>query len=82
MGTQKVALVTGASAGVGRATAVALASRGIDVALLARGRTGLEAAAADVEAKGSRALIVAADISDYDAVDRAASRERRMSWVR
>lgn len=74
MGTQKVALVTGASAGVGRATAVALASRGIDVALLARGRTGLEAAAADVEAKGSRALIVAADISDYDAVDRAASR--------
>ena len=73
MGAQKVALVTGASAGVGRATAIALAGRGCDVALLARGRAGLEAAAADVEAKGSRALIVAADISDYDAVDRAAS---------
>ena len=74
MGAQKVAMVTGASAGVGRATAVALASHGFDVALLARGRAGLEAAAAAVESKGSRALIVAADVADYDAVDRAASR--------
>lgn len=73
MGTQKVALVTGASAGVGRATAVALASHGFDVALLARGRAGLEAAAAEVETKGSRALIVTADVADYGAVDSAAS---------
>jgi NAD(P)-dependent dehydrogenase (short-subunit alcohol dehydrogenase family) len=73
MGTRKVALVTGASAGVGRATAVELARRGFDVALLARGSAGLEAAAAEVEAKGARALIVAADVSDYDAVDGAAT---------
>lgn len=77
MGTQKVALVTGASAGVGRATAVKLASSGFDVALLARGRAGLEAAAAEVEAQGSRALVVAADVSDYEAVDRAASLTER-----
>ena len=69
----RVALVTGASAGVGRATAVALAERGLDVALLARGQAGLEAAAADVEARGQRALIVPADVADYDAVDKAAS---------
>jgi NAD(P)-dependent dehydrogenase (short-subunit alcohol dehydrogenase family) len=74
MATRKVALVTGASAGVGRATAVELARHGFDVALLARGTAGLAAAAAEVEAHGSRALIVAADVADFDAVDQAASR--------
>src|ERR1700683_3412294 len=73
MSTRKVALVTGASAGVGRATAVELARRGFDVALLARGSAGLEGGAAEVSAKGARALIVAADVSDYDAVDGAAT---------
>jgi NAD(P)-dependent dehydrogenase (short-subunit alcohol dehydrogenase family) len=73
MSTRRIALVTGASAGVGRATAVELASRGFDVALLARGRAGLEAAASEVESKGGSALIVAADVSDYEAVDRAAA---------
>ena len=69
MGTRKVALVTGASAGVGRATAVELASRGFDVALLARGRAGLDAAASEVESRGARALSVPADVSDYDEVN-------------
>jgi NAD(P)-dependent dehydrogenase (short-subunit alcohol dehydrogenase family) len=73
MTQRKIALVTGASAGVGRATAVALAEHGFDVALLARGEAGLEAAAADVRAKGGRALVVAADVSDYAQVDAAAS---------
>jgi short-subunit dehydrogenase len=45
-------VVTGASAGVGRATAVAFARLGCNVALLARGREGLEGARRDVEAAG------------------------------
>lgn len=51
---KKVAVVTGASAGVGRATAVALCPEGYDVALLARGHAGLDGAAA--RAEGCRAL--------------------------
>jgi NAD(P)-dependent dehydrogenase (short-subunit alcohol dehydrogenase family) len=70
----RVALVTGASAGVGRATAIGLAEHGFDVALLARGRTGLEAAAQQVEGRGRRALVIPADVAEYQAVDAAASR--------
>ncbi|MFE9656463.1 SDR family oxidoreductase [Micromonospora sp. NPDC006431] len=64
----QVAVITGASAGVGRATARLLARRGIAIALLARGRTGLDAAAAEVRAAGSRALPVEVDMADYDQV--------------
>ncbi len=74
MAVTRIALVTGASAGVGRATAVELAENGFDVALLARGRAGLEGAAADVEARGVRALILPSDVADHDAVDDAAAR--------
>jgi NAD(P)-dependent dehydrogenase (short-subunit alcohol dehydrogenase family) len=73
MQQSKVALVTGASAGVGRASAVALAERGFDIALLARGEAGLRAAAAEIEAKGRRALVIPTDVADYAQVDRAAS---------
>ncbi len=70
----RTVVVTGASAGIGRATAREFARKGDRVALLARGQRGLDAAAAEVEAAGGRALIVVVDTSDADAVDRAASR--------
>jgi NAD(P)-dependent dehydrogenase (short-subunit alcohol dehydrogenase family) len=69
-----VAVITGASAGVGRATARAFAAAGYDVGLLARGAAGLEAAAKDVEAADRKPLALATDVADADAVDRAASR--------
>ena len=73
MATAKVALVTGASAGVGRAVARELAERGFDVGLLARGEAGLTAAAREVEARGGRALILPADVARHEEVDAAAA---------
>lgn len=68
-----VVVVTGASAGVGRAIARAWAARGARLGLLARGRDGLEGARADVEARGGEALIVTADVADAEAVEMAAA---------
>jgi NAD(P)-dependent dehydrogenase (short-subunit alcohol dehydrogenase family) len=73
----KVVVVTGASAGVGRAAVRALAKSGADVALIARGREGLEAAAREVEALGRRALVLPLDVADADAVERAADEIER-----
>jgi NAD(P)-dependent dehydrogenase (short-subunit alcohol dehydrogenase family) len=64
----QVALVTGASSGLGRATAVALAQAGADVALLARGKHDLDQAAAEVEQAGRRALALVADLADAEAL--------------
>ncbi|WP_422735739.1 SDR family oxidoreductase [Micromonospora sp. WMMD729] len=64
----KVAVVTGASAGVGRATVRLLARRGIAIALLARGRVGLDAAAEEVREAGGRALPIEVDMADYEQV--------------
>src|SRR3954453_16545181 len=69
-----VVVITGASAGVGRATARAFAQRGYDVALIARGQAGLSGAAADVRKRGGRALVLPLDVSDPDAVEAAAAR--------
>ena len=69
-----VAVVTGGSAGVGRAAARAFADRGYDVAVLARGEERLEATRRDLEARGVRALALPADVADADAVERAAVR--------
>jgi NAD(P)-dependent dehydrogenase (short-subunit alcohol dehydrogenase family) len=68
----RVVVITGASAGVGRAAAAAFAERGADIGLLSRGTEGLEATAKDVEAAGGRALPIPADVADANAVDRAA----------
>lgn len=70
-------VVTGASAGVGRATARKFAERGDKVALIARGRAGLEAAAAEVRAAGGEALVLPVDVADADAVEAAADRVER-----
>ena len=67
-------VITGASAGVGRAAARAFGARGDRVALIARGRAGLEAAARDVRAAGGTALTLPCDVSDAEAVEAAAER--------
>jgi NAD(P)-dependent dehydrogenase (short-subunit alcohol dehydrogenase family) len=68
----EVVVITGASAGVGRATACAFARRGARIALIARGIAGLEGARADVEQLGGRAIIIPADVSDSTSVEAAA----------
>jgi NAD(P)-dependent dehydrogenase (short-subunit alcohol dehydrogenase family) len=73
----RVIVVTGASAGVGRAAAKAFAARGDRVALLARGEEGLAAAAAEVGAAGGEALAIPTDVAEFEAVDRAAERVER-----
>jgi NAD(P)-dependent dehydrogenase (short-subunit alcohol dehydrogenase family) len=70
----KVAVVTGASAGVGRAIVREYAQQGAKVALLARTAEALEAAAAEVRSAGSEALVLPLDVSDADAVFAAAER--------
>jgi len=73
MDTQ-VVVITGASGGIGRATARLFAKRGAKVALLARGTVGLDAAAKDVEAAGGTALVIPTDVADYEQVEHAAAR--------
>ncbi|MFC1406341.1 MULTISPECIES: SDR family oxidoreductase [Streptacidiphilus] len=70
----QVVVVTGASGGIGRATAQAFAARGAKVALLARGEAGLAGATEDVERLGGRPLAIATDMADPDQVEAAAAR--------
>lgn len=70
----KVAVVTGASSGVGRAIARAFAAEGVRVGLIARNIDGLEAAAREVREAGSEALVLPLDVVDASAVDAAADR--------
>lgn len=69
--TGKVALVTGAGKGIGRAVAVALAQEGVHVGLLARSENDLQAVAAELEKHGVKTATVAADIADRAAVEAA-----------
>ncbi|WP_433873113.1 SDR family oxidoreductase [Saccharopolyspora sp. CA-218241] len=65
-------MITGGSAGVGRAIVREFARSGYDVAVLARGRAGLDGAVEEVRRAGRRALAVPTDVADEDAVERAA----------
>jgi len=69
----EVVVITGASAGVGRATVCAFARRSASIGLLARGRAGLEGARRDAERLGGRALVLPTDVADPDQVERAAA---------
>jgi 3-oxoacyl-[acyl-carrier protein] reductase len=71
---ERVAMVTGASSGLGRATAVALARAGADVALLARSEEDLEEVAAEVESSGRRALTLPVDLAREDQISDAVRR--------
>ena len=70
----EVVVVTGASAGVGRATIREFARAGASLGLIARGHEGLQGARRDVEQLGSRACVVQADIADHEQVEAATER--------
>ena len=70
----KIAVITGAGAGVGRATVAEFARHGCDVALLSRDPSRLEAAAREARTLGVRALPIPTDVADADAVEAAAER--------
>src|SRR5918911_912423 len=73
----EIVVITGASAGVGRATVRAFARRGAHIGLVARGRDGLEGACQDVEALGGQALVLPTDVADADRVEAAAAAVER-----
>lgn len=72
----KNALVTGAGKGIGRAIAIALAAEGVNVALMARTTAQLEQVAGEVKAKGVKAAVVTADVTDINAVNKAVDEAR------
>ena len=77
VGRNSVVVITGASGGVGRATARLLATRGAKIALLARGKDGLDGARREVQAKGGQAIAIPTDVSQFDQVREAADITQR-----
>jgi short-subunit dehydrogenase len=71
---KEVVVITGSSAGVGRATARKFASEGARIALLARGKDGLKGAVRDVESLGGEALAIKTDVADPRQVESAADK--------
>jgi NADP-dependent 3-hydroxy acid dehydrogenase YdfG len=69
--TGRVAVITGASSGMGRATALLLAARGAKVALLARRKSALDELAAEVKREGGTALPIVTDVTDQKSIDAA-----------
>lgn len=74
---ERIVVVTGASAGIGRATAVEFGRHGWRVALLARGIDGLEGARREVQQAGGMAMAVPTDVADQAQVEAAAERVER-----
>lgn len=70
----EIVVITGASAGVGRATVREFARRGAHIGLIARGEDGLRATQREVEELGGKAIAIPCDVSEFEAVDRAATR--------
>ena len=81
----KVAIVSGASSGIGKATAQELTRLGVAVVMVARGRDKLDAAVAEIEGKGGRACAVDADVANADdhkrAVETAIDRYGRLDYA-
>ena len=72
MDKAEVVVITGASAGVGRATARAFAQRGAKIGLVARGRDGLEGTREEIERVGGSALVLPTDVASPEQVEAAA----------
>ena len=79
--TGKVIVITGASGGIGRATAREFARPGARIALLARGEKGLQGAKQEIEEAGGEALVIPTDVADAEQVERAAAEVER-EWGR
>src|SRR5438874_4723823 len=73
----EVVVITGASAGVGRATVRKFAHHGASIGLIARGRDGLDAAAREVQAAGGKALVLPVDVANPEQVEAAADQVER-----
>lgn len=73
----KTVVVTGGTAGIGRATVREFARHGCNVAVLARGQDGLDGARRDIEELGGKALAIPTDVSDWKAVEAAADQIER-----
>lgn len=73
MNKNEVVVITGASAGLGRAVARKFGSHGANVGLIARGTDGLEAARREIESAGGRAIVLPLDVADANAVENAAA---------
>jgi 3-oxoacyl-[acyl-carrier protein] reductase len=73
----KTALVLGGSKGLGRGIADALSAEGVAVAMVARGQESLDKAAAEITARGARAIGLSADLTQWPTVERAANEARR-----
>lgn len=76
---KRTVVVTGASAGVGRATARAFAENGADIALIARESDRLSDATKEIESLGRKALAIPADVADAEAIESAAESVQQQS---